>query len=214
MNSPFPGMDPYLEDPAFWSDFHHTFIGCWREAIADVLPEPYEARLDETVQLVQMPLQEVRRGRIEILHRPERSLVAVLEMLSPANKVGDGFAQFCSKRQAILETKTHLVELDLLLGGWRLPLSRPLPAGDYHALISRADQRPDCEVYSWFLRQSLPLIPIPLKSPDEDVFVDLQNVFQQTYRRGRYAGSLRYGRAPHAPVAAKDKRWVMEQKPK
>jgi len=44
MNSPFPGMDPYLEDPAFWSDFHHTFIGCWREAIADALPEPYEAR--------------------------------------------------------------------------------------------------------------------------------------------------------------------------
>src|ERR1700756_5305284 len=109
MNSPFPGMDPYLEDPAFWSDFHLTFIGCWREAIADVLPEPYEARLDETVHFVQMPeevikqrggtalleprviphqaLQEVRQSRINILHRPDRSLVAVLEMLSPANKV-------------------------------------------------------------------------------------------------------------------------------
>ncbi len=36
MNSSFPGMDPYLEDPAFWSDFHHTFLGSWREAIADV----------------------------------------------------------------------------------------------------------------------------------------------------------------------------------
>jgi hypothetical protein len=22
MSSPFPGMDPYLEDPAYWSDFH------------------------------------------------------------------------------------------------------------------------------------------------------------------------------------------------
>ena len=37
MRSPFPGMDPYLEDPAFWRDFHLTFIGCWREAIADLL---------------------------------------------------------------------------------------------------------------------------------------------------------------------------------
>src|SRR5437762_1589374 len=54
MASPFPGMDPYLEDPAFWADFHLTFIGCWREAIADQLPEAYEARLDESVNLVQM----------------------------------------------------------------------------------------------------------------------------------------------------------------
>src|ERR1700758_887614 len=60
MNSPFPGMDPYLEDPAFWSDFHLTFIGCWREAIADVLPEPYEARLDETVHFVQLPDEVIK----------------------------------------------------------------------------------------------------------------------------------------------------------
>ncbi len=210
MNSPFPGMDPYLEDPAFWSDFHLTFIGCWREAIADVLPEPYEARLDETHQ----PLEEVRQGRIEILHRPDRSLVAVLEMLSPANKVGDGFADFCGKRQAILRKKTHLVELDLLLGGRRLPLSTPLPSGDYYVLISHADRRPDCEVYSWMLRQPLPTIPIPLKAPDQDVFVDLQEVFRQTYQRGRYAHSLRYGQAPRGPMEEKDKRWVMEQKPR
>ena len=39
MKSPFPGMDPYLEAPGFWGDFHHTFISSWREAIADALPE-------------------------------------------------------------------------------------------------------------------------------------------------------------------------------
>src|ERR1041385_6214924 len=224
MKSPFPGMDPYLEDPAFWRDFHSTFIGCWREAIADVLPEPYEARLDETVHFVQMPdevvkllypdvavsrrrkraprsssrqsatavlepaviphlpLQEVRQSRIEILHRPERSLVAVLKMLSPANKVGDGFADYCSKRQVILQRKAHLVELDLLIEGHRLPLSEPLPKGDYYVLISRADHRPDCEVYPWTVRRPLPTIPIPLRSPDSDVLVDLQAVFRQIGR--------------------------------
>jgi hypothetical protein len=26
MASPFPGMDPYLEDRAHWPDFHATFI--------------------------------------------------------------------------------------------------------------------------------------------------------------------------------------------
>ena len=26
MPSPFPGMDPYLEDPEIWRDAHHWFI--------------------------------------------------------------------------------------------------------------------------------------------------------------------------------------------
>jgi len=136
----------------------------------------------------------------------------VLEMLSPANKAGDGYADFCSKRLAILRRNTHLVELDLLLGGRRLPLSKPLPAGDYYALVSRGDRRPDCEVYSWSLRQPLPRIPIPLRAPDADIFVDLQAVFRQTYERGRYARSLRYGQSPLAPVRHKDQRWAMEQR--
>src|ERR1051326_6197037 len=60
MSSPFPGMDPYLEDPAFWPDFHHRFIDDWCEAIADLLPEPYEARLNERVNLVQMSPEVIK----------------------------------------------------------------------------------------------------------------------------------------------------------
>jgi hypothetical protein len=33
MPSPFPGIDPFLEGPAYWSDFHATFINYWREAM-------------------------------------------------------------------------------------------------------------------------------------------------------------------------------------
>src|SRR5437868_2144816 len=53
MPSPFPGMDPYLEHPAFWSDFHSTFINYWREALVDQLPDEYEANLGERVYLVE-----------------------------------------------------------------------------------------------------------------------------------------------------------------
>ena len=53
MHSPFPGMDPYLEDPAFWSDFHHEFIGSLRSELSDVLPDNYEARINEQVTLVE-----------------------------------------------------------------------------------------------------------------------------------------------------------------
>jgi uncharacterized protein DUF4058 len=52
--SPFPGMDPYLETPALWSDFHASFITYWRDALIECLPSNYEARIDEKVNLVTM----------------------------------------------------------------------------------------------------------------------------------------------------------------
>ena len=250
MASPFPGMDPYLEDPAFWPDFHLTFIGCWREALADALPEAYEARLDERVNLVQVSpeiikliypdvavsrgqrpvrsdngatgtllleavtvphevVEEIRESRIEILHRPDRSLVAVLEMLSPTNKTGEGFDQYRGKRTAILLQKVHLVELDLLLGGDRLVHGEPLPDGDYHAFLTRAETRAKCHVYTWTVRQPLPSIPIPLRAPDADIQIDLGKVFRTAYERGRYGRSLPYGQAPKAPLNADDAAWAM-----
>ena len=155
--------------------------------------------------------EEVRQGRIQILHRPDRSLVTVVELLSPANKAGDGCADFCAKRLAILRQRVHLVELDLLLGGRRLPLSKPLPAGDYYAMISRSDKRPNCEVYAWALHEPLPPIPIPLRNPDPDVLVDMGRVFETAYARGRYGRSLPYGKPPRAPMKREDKRWATER---
>jgi len=52
MASPFPGMDPYLEDPAFWSDFHHRFIDDLSDTIAARLPESYFTKIDEHVIIV------------------------------------------------------------------------------------------------------------------------------------------------------------------
>ena len=53
MPSPFPGFDPYLESPTFWSDFHSTFINYWRETIAETLPDKYEAGIGDRVYLVE-----------------------------------------------------------------------------------------------------------------------------------------------------------------
>lgn len=253
MASPFPGMDPYLETPAFWADFHKRFLNYWCEAVADALPDNYDARLDESVNLVQMSpevikliypdiavsrepekvkqgrsrsagtlllepetiphefLDEIRQARIEILNRPDRTLVAVLEMLSPFNKSGEGFGQYRAKRTTILQQKVHLVELDLLVGGKRLPMSRPLPTADYYAFISRANDRPNCDVYSWTIRQRLPTIPIPLRAPDADLYIDLGEVFRETYKRGRYAPSLFYEKPPEAPLVRKDAQWAVGQ---
>jgi hypothetical protein len=46
MPSPFPGMDPYLEAPDIWPDFHEAFAGEVRAALNQTLPAPYYARLE------------------------------------------------------------------------------------------------------------------------------------------------------------------------
>jgi len=53
MPSPFPGMDPYIESPVHWPDFHVTFINTLRETIADTLPEAYFARIQEDAVLLE-----------------------------------------------------------------------------------------------------------------------------------------------------------------
>jgi hypothetical protein len=233
MANRFPGVDPYLESQGFWPDFHASFVTYWRDALAARLPESYEARIDERINLVELPAkkiqrigpdvvvsrresgaavvaappgvatlepvtvpllieEEVRETYIEILHRPDRSLVSVLELLSPSNKEEPGRAAYLMKRNALLHHTIHLVELDLLLAGRRLPLQKTYPPGDYFALISRADHRPDCQVYAWTVQQALPAIPIPLKGPDPDIWIALAEVFATTYDRGRYARSIDY----------------------
>src|SRR5262245_49225854 len=53
MTSPFPGMDPYLEHPGFWRDFHQSFIPYWRDWLLDHLPDHYDVRIDERLGVVQ-----------------------------------------------------------------------------------------------------------------------------------------------------------------
>jgi hypothetical protein len=46
MRSPFPGMDPYLESPDIWPDFHDQLAGQIARNLNRALPRPYYARLD------------------------------------------------------------------------------------------------------------------------------------------------------------------------
>jgi hypothetical protein len=54
-------MDPYLETPALWSDFHASFITYWRDALLDCLPDHYEARIDEKVNIVEVAPSRSKR---------------------------------------------------------------------------------------------------------------------------------------------------------
>lgn len=252
MLSPFPGMDPYLESPAFWSDFHARFTTHWCDVLSESLPSNYEARIDEKVNLVQEvaphrkvmepdvaitqgepfgvrstapagvatlePVtlslvieEEIHERHIEILHRPDRRLIATLELLSPANKEEPSRALHLAKRNALIHQPVHLVKLDLLLKGQRLPFEQTLPAGDYYAMVARWNQRPRCEVYSWSMRQRLPAIPIPLMPPEPDIWIDLAAVFATTYQRARYGRSVDYRAAPPISLDPERLAWAVER---
>ena len=124
------------------------------------------------------------------------------------NKAGAGRVEYLDKRDALIDRPVNLVELDLLTGGRRLPMQRPMPVGDYFALVARAERRPDCDVYAWSIRQSMPLIPIPLRAPDPDVLLNLADAFTLAYQRGRYARLIDYARPLDLPLRPEDKGWA------
>lgn len=47
MPSPFPGMNPYIERPDVWNDFHDTFIPAVREVLVPRLRPRYYVRIEE-----------------------------------------------------------------------------------------------------------------------------------------------------------------------
>ena len=134
--------------------------------------------------------EEVRQPFLEIIHRSDRSLVTVLELLSPSNKAEPGRARYLAKRRSLLESPVHLVELDLLQGGKRLPFGAALPEGDFYYMISRLELRYDCQVYAGRYGDTFPHWPVPLRAPDPDVSLDYQALFELTFTRGRYERSL------------------------
>ncbi len=252
MLSPFPGMDPYLEDPAFWPDFHLEFIGALRSALRQRLPANYEARLDEQIKLIDvsdewekqikpdvavlhregepialvparesaaspvtLPLrieeEEYREVWIEIRYRPDHSVVSVLEVLSPTNKSSRDRTGYLAKRRAILRQPISLVEIDLLVGGRRIAPPDPRPDCDYCVVVARANERAKCEVYGCSIRQPLPKIQVPLRPPDGDVVVDLQEALAAAFERGGYATSIDYSQPPTAPLSAADRDWAFQQ---
>jgi hypothetical protein len=49
VKSPFPGMDPYLEE--HWGDVHQAFVTYVRDALQPQLPEHLRARKQERVYI-------------------------------------------------------------------------------------------------------------------------------------------------------------------
>ncbi|MBI4618536.1 MAG: DUF4058 family protein [Planctomycetes bacterium] len=218
MPSPFPGMDPRLEGYE-WESFHAPLLTNLADALVPQVRPRYTVRSVRRVYLehvpvdLTLPIPEERRETYLVLRERETlEVVTVIEVLSPTNKRhgSDGQKEYMKKREEVLRSASHLVEIDLLRGGERLPTLEPLPAGDYHAFVSRAKRRPRVQVYSWTLKDRLPVVPIPLAGKDPDVQIDLAVVFDSRYERAGYDYSLD-PRAPiDPPLSPEEAAWARE----
>ena len=247
MESPFPGMDPWLEGHV-WPDVHHGLAFVFKEQlVAKVVPkyfvrvetytvedttpqeevgimypdveilkkqpEPHRPTkqgaggievLTPATMIIPRPVIEVNIPVVAIRDRENQQLITAIEVLSPVNKRGKGLDKYREKRQMLHDDGVHLLEVDLLRRGQR-PLNYPtLPReAHYFVMLSRGD-RFKTEVWAMTVRDKLPVVPIPLKSPDPDVRLDIGAAFNEVYSRSRYELSVRYDVEPPPPAFSAD----------
>ena len=253
MHSPFPGMDPFLEQPSVWHDFHESFIYECRRLLVPQISPAYVAKLDEHIyvhelaaderrlagrgditvaerpgqteadsgsvhQAITAPVQVElrptvdleRENRIEIRDRESGRIITVIELLSPSNKQpGQDRRQFLGKRDELLASEIHYIEIDLLRGRPRMPV-QGLPDCEYYALVSRAAVRPTADLWPIGLSDTLPKIPVPLKEPDTDATLDLRRALDQAFEAGGYAAYI-YSGTPDPPLTPDQQSWADEQ---
>jgi hypothetical protein len=147
---------------------------------------------------------------IEIRDVVNRELVTAIEVLSPTNKRGEGYQEYMEKRWRLLYSATHLIEIDLLRTGRRVPMQQPLPPAPYFIFLSRAERRPIVEVWPIQLNMPLPVVPVPLSVDDPDVALDLQSALNTVYDALNYDLSVDYTHPPEVPIKDETITWVIE----
>jgi hypothetical protein len=244
-------MNPYLEAPQLWAEFHSRLIVAIADALNPQLLPTYRAAVERRIYemmdgesvlvgipdvsvtqpmnlstineatnpvatlapqptRVTLPMpEEVRESYLEIREVSTGLVITVIELLSPKNKrIGQGRTTYETKRQQILGSLAHLVEIDLLRGGTPMPMMGEIPASSYRVLVSQAQKRPRADLYALALPMPIPTLPIPLRRGDREPLLDLQSVLHDLYDRAGFGVVLDYQRNPEPPLADSEQAWL------
>lgn len=221
MPSPFPGMDPYLENRLVWEDFHTTFLVSLRAALKPLLPSDFVARLEERLYVVEWAYKETAKEVFLEIRRVREpgEIVTVIELLSPANKEsGRGREEYLRKQRDLLASDTHLIEIDLLREGTytlapsQTALRSEYGHWDYLVSLHRAPATSgyhDFAVWPLTVRDRLPEILVPLTDDQPDLVLDLQAVFNRAYDEGP-TETIDYSQPCIPPLSESDSDWVRD----
>lgn len=248
MPYPFPGMNPYLENPDLWPEVHHLLISLLAETLNPQLLPIYRVAIEKRVYqvtgedavlvgipdatiaktkaspptgateiaspptptTVTLPIPtDIKEAYLEVREVATQEVITVIEVLSPANKrPGRGRDVYLQKRDAVLASPTHLVEIDLLRSGVPMPMVGTETTADYRLLVSRSQRRPYADLYAFSLRDAIPAFALPLKSPDESILVALDALLPQVIDRAGLSVVLDYQQPPMPMLEDEDWVWL------
>lgn len=164
---------------------------------------------DEPV-VVEIAREEIRQPFLTIIEPTEGNrVVTAIEVLSPDNKMtGPGRLSFLAKQEELWLGYANVVEIDLLRAGQsvvRIPQERleTLPQRRYLVSVTR-NIPTRCELYGFSMQQRLPRISLPLASDDNDIPLDLQQVFTRCWNSGPYPELLHYEDSPPGEVTEEE----------
>lgn len=183
--------------------------------VQETAPAYGETVVADEPKLYTMLDEAYREPYIEIIAIETGDVVTVIEVLSPANKVGDGRDQYIQKQKDLMAAGVNLVEIDLLGYGKETTLARNViitEPEDWRYIICtyRAKGRRGLEVYAVPLREKLPNCRIPLRPPDEDVVLNLTAVLNRCYDIGDYDLLVDYNKEPSVPLKEAELAWMGE----
>ncbi|EKU97310.1 hypothetical protein Lepto7375DRAFT_6490 [Leptolyngbya sp. PCC 7375] len=247
MPSPFPGMDPYLENPEIWPEVHSRLIVAIADSLAPSLHPKYYAAIEKRTyldtpedsilvgipdvsvsthppelktanrtattlpqaEIVTLPLpEEVTERYLEIRDTQTSTVITAIEILSPKNKrSGEGRTAYLRKRQQVLSTQTHLVEIDLLRGQAPMPLGTQTKT-DYRILVSRSSTRPKAELYSFDLQTPIPTFCLPLKTGELEPEINLKTILDDIHDRAGYSFRINYQQPPKPALGKENQQWA------
>ena len=153
-------------------------------------------------------LEEVKEIFLELREVETRKVITVVELLSPSNKrPGEGRKQYLEKRQKVLSSPTHFVEIDLLRAGEPMPIEGGRES-DYQILVSRSQERPAAERYPFNLRDPIPCFYLPLQAGDAEPAIELGQLIQEACNEAAIDLSIDYSQPPAPTLTDEDAAWV------
>ena len=200
------GNDPSRDAPARYAEPDLSIRG------GGVRERGAATYLAEGRVTARLPLDDetTREMFITIGERDHEDPVTIVELLSPSNKSvsGHGRSQYLDKRERVIFSPTHLVEIDLIRRGRPMPVEGYGGDAPYRHLISRWQTRPEVDLYPFRLQTPIPDVPVPLLEGDEDAVVPLGSLVDDMYEQDYYSNYADYSHDPEGPLSDDDREWL------